>query len=289
MTGYGRSRAVGNGNELTVEITTLNRRQLDITFVLPQQFEPLEPRLRQIVAQHIDRGRVVVRVTLRISDKLMASYVRLNKQLAKAYLDQLKSLNKLVGINDHIRLEHLLHLPGVVQLLTHDLDPDYFWKDLSEAMNKAINQVIRMREREGNFLAKDVRRQVSLMRKLTDRIRQIAPRVGEQYRQHLIERLKSLKLSSVEASEPIAREIALLVERHDITEELTRLESHFQQFETLIQSNEPVGRTLDFLAQEIQREVNTIGSKANDAEISQLVVKLKAEIDRVREQLQNIE
>ena len=289
MTGYGRGQAVQNGSHITVEISSVNRKQLDINFSLPRELEPLEPRMREFIAQRIARGRVFVRIVLQMADELLARQVHLNRVLAESYADTFRKLVQELRLGGEVTLEHILGAPGVLTLQREDVDPELFWPGLQKAMDRALTQLIRMRTKEGRHLAADLRQRLQRMKKLTNQIRRRAPQVVKNYREQLRRRLETLGMEGLEEDERFTREIVLFAERSDITEELTRLQSHYQQFAERLRQKEPVGRTLDFLAQEMHREINTIGVKANDAEIAHAVVELKAEVERIREQVQNIE
>lgn len=289
MTGYGSVEIVSKDYSLNVEISTLNRKQLDIRISLPKDLEPLEPKIRELIGQFIYRGVVQVKIDLQFSDWALAHRLHMNKELAKTYINCLREFASTLGISEQISLSHLLQAPGIFVLQPMIQNLESFWPTLREAITKAINQVIRMRTKEGNFIARDLKKRLSYMKKIIKQIAKRAPQVVEIYRQELKKKLRSLGVDVNEKDESYKKEIILFAERADIMEELTRVRSHFSQFQQLLKSSKPVGKTLDFLAQEIQREINTIGAKANDTQIIHAVVELKAEIDRIREQLQNIE
>ena len=189
-----------------------------------------------------------------------------------------------------VTLDHLCRAPGVFQTDAELAEVEDFWPAVEKALKKALSALMQMREREGEHLAKDLEARVRVMRKLVAHIQKQAPVVSERYRRQLVERIRAAGLETPAADdERLLREVVYFAERSDITEELTRLQSHFKQFDDCRASWEPVGRTLDFLAQEMNREMNTIGSKANDSIISTEVVKLKAELEKFREQAQNVE
>jgi uncharacterized protein (TIGR00255 family) len=216
--------------------------------------------------------------------------MHLNVPLAKAYARELNNLAKQLKLPDPVTLDQLARAPGVLQTDEELAVEEDFWPAVQKALKKALAEMVKMREREGAHLAQDLATRMTIMRQAAARIQKQAPTVAERYRQQLIERIKSADLEAPGADdERLLREVVYFADRSDISEELTRLQSHFQQFDDCRKSKEPVGRTLDFLAQEINREINTIGSKANDSLISREVVTLKAELERFREQAQNVE
>jgi uncharacterized protein (TIGR00255 family) len=208
----------------------------------------------------------------------------------KAYVRELARLARELELAQPVSLDALLRIPGVIESPVGDEDPDGFWPPVEAALAKALASLLKMRVREGSHLARDLKARAATMRRLAAEIGRQAPAVPQRYRAQLVERIRQAKieLSSTD-DERLLKEIVLFADRSDISEELTRLQSHFQQFDDCLKATEPVGRTLDFLAQEMNREVNTIGSKANDSLISQAVVSLKAELERFREQVQNVE
>jgi len=210
--------------------------------------------------------------------------------MAKAYAQELRKLAKNLKLSGDLTLDQLLRAPGVFQTDEELAEADAMWPAVEKALVTALAALIKMRLREGAHLAQDLAARVQVMSQSAARIQKQAPQSAERYRQQLTERIKSAGLSAPAADdERLLREVVLFADRSDITEELTRLQSHFQQFDDCRKSAEPVGRTLDFLAQEMNREINTIGSKANDSLISREVVTLKAELERFREQAQNVE
>lgn len=290
MTGYGRGEATKSGSKVTVEISAVNRRQSEIALRLPPELEPLEARVRDEINRRVARGRLTVRVAWHRSDDQWASAVRINHALAKAYAAELTRLGRALKLDDPVRLEALLRIPGVVETSAGDTSAEEFWPAVEAALAKALDGLGRMREREGAHLAKDLKARIGTMRKLAEQVARQAPTVAQRYRDQLVERIRQAGVPLAPADdERLLKEVVIFADRSDISEELTRLQSHFQQFDDCLRSSDSVGRTLDFLAQEMNREVNTIGSKANDGLISQSVVQLKAELEKFREQVQNVE
>jgi uncharacterized protein (TIGR00255 family) len=290
MTGHGRGEAAADGHKVTVELSSVNRRQGEMTIHLPREIEPLEAQIRTEVNKQISRGRLTVKVTLHTTGNETSSRLCLNRSLARAYMRELRQLADELGLEGPVTLDLLARAPGVLQTDDSWAEADRYWSLVHEALGKALAGLIRMREREGTHLEKDLCRRVRALRKSAGRIRREAPKVAMRYRDALRQRIAAAGLEIPEADdERLLREVVYFADRSDISEELTRLESHFKQFEDCLHSTEPVGRTLDFLAQEMNRETNTIGSKANDSLISRQVVQLKAELEKFREQAQNVE
>ncbi|MDB6124695.1 MAG: hypothetical protein JWQ71_3688 [Pedosphaera sp.] len=290
MTGYGRGECAQNGFKVTVEISSVNRKQSEISLVLPRELEVLEAQIRDVLNRSIARGRLTVRVTLHSADGKTSDKVRLNAPLARAYARELNRLAKDLKLTGPLSLDLLARAPGVFETNEEMADAEDFWPAVNTALGKALGTLLKMREREGAHLAKDLSSRIELMHKATVQVQKRSPEVQKRYREQLIQRIKS---AGVEApavdDERLIKEIVYFADRSDISEELTRLQSHFQQFNDCLSSKEPVGRTLDFLAQEMNREINTVGSKANDSLISRAVVTLKTELEKFREQAQNVE
>jgi uncharacterized protein (TIGR00255 family) len=290
MTGYGRGDCSQDGFRITVELSSVNRKQAEITVNLPREMELLEAPIRDLLNRHIARGRLTVRVTFHAGAGQLAARMHLNVGLAKAYARELGRLSKQLNLPGTVTLDHLVRAPGVFQTDEQLAIEEDFWPAVEKALQKALSGLLRTREREGAHLAQDLDRRIANMGRATAHIRKHAPNVAKRYRQQLIERIKGAGLEAPGLDdERLLKEVVYFADRSDISEELTRLQSHFQQYGDCRQSKEPVGRMLDFLAQEMNREVNTIGSKANDSLISRAVVTLKAELEKFREQAQNVE
>ena len=290
MTGHGRGEAARDGFKVTAEISSVNRKQSEISLNLPRELDVLEASVRDLLHRKIARGRLTVRVTLHSSSGSASARMHINLLLAKAYASELRKLARSLKLSGELTLDQLLRAPGVFQTDEELADANAIWPAVEKSLNTALGALIKMRQREGAHLAGDLTARIQVMRRSTTRIQDQAPKSAERYRQQLTERIKSAGLPTLATDdERLLREVVLFADRSDITEELTRLQSHYQQFEDCLKSAEPVGRTLDFLAQEMNREINTIGSKANDRLISREVVTLKAELERFREQAQNVE
>jgi len=285
MTGYGRGEAAQDGFQVTVELSSVNRKQAEVSVAMPHELELLEAPLREVIHRAVARGRVNVRVSLHATNGNVSARKHIDVDLAKAYTAELVKLAKQLKLSGEVTLDHLLRAPGVFQTDEQLAEGQNLWPAVEKALNQGLAALLKMREREGAHLAKDLALRIGIMQKAVAQIEKQAPTTSENYRQNLLERIKAAGLEGIAPDdERLLKEVVLFADRADITEELTRLQSHFVQFADCGKSKEPVGRTLDFLAQEMNREINTIGSKANDAVISREVVTLKAELERFREQ-----
>jgi uncharacterized protein (TIGR00255 family) len=290
MTGYGRGECTQDGFKVTIELSSVNRKQAEVSVTLPREIEMLEAQIRDVLHRGVARGRVNVRVTLHAAESRLAAGKHLNTDLAKAYATELAKLAKTLKLSGKVTLDQVLRAPGVFQTDEELAGVEDSWPVVEKALNQGLAALIKMREREGAHLAKDLTTRIGIMRAAVENIQKQAPQTAENYRRQLLERIKNAGLENIAPDdERLLKEVVLFADHSDISEELTRLQSHFQQFADCGKSKEPVGRTLDFLAQEMNREINTIGSKANDAIISREVVTFKAELEKFREQAQNVE
>lgn len=289
MTGHGRATVVHGGSQYTVEATSVNRRQAEIAINLPRDLEALEGRLREQVGKVVSRGRVTLRIDLEAGEGAVST-LRVNRPAARAYLQALKELKKEFRLKGAVTLEMLARAPGLLEAPRAGEGADAHAPVLEKLVAKALKGLVAMREREGANLEADLRGRIGQIRAALTRVEALAPSVLERHRETLLARIHAAGLESVQPDdERLLKELVLFADRSDISEEIARLHSHFQQFEDCCAGVEPVGRTLDFLAQELNREVNTIGSKANDGAIAREVVLMKTEVEKFREQAQNVE
>ena len=288
MTGYGRGEADHGGTKISVELNSVNRKQSDIVTNLPRDLTELEPRIRQTINEKISRGRMNVLVTLQESAN-GARQLALDTGLARSYHEAMLMLQKELSAPGEITIGTILQAPGVMRSPEHSIEAGTAWPVLEQALAAALAELIKMREREGKHLAKDLIHRLKVLRKEIKEIRALYPDVVKKYRSALLERIEKAGLNLPIEDERLLKEIAFFADRSDISEELTRLESHLAQFAHHLRKNEPVGRTLEFITQEIFRELNTLGAKSNDAAISQRVVSCKSELEKIREQIQNLE
>jgi uncharacterized protein (TIGR00255 family) len=288
MTGYGRAEVDHNGAKFSVEVNSVNRKQSDIVINLPRDLAALEPRIRQTINESISRGRTNVLVTYQ-NGSGSTRKLALDAGLARSYHDAMRALQKELEAPGEITIGTILQAPGVMRIPEEMLNADDVWPAVDRALRAALAELIKMRQREGKHLAKDLIHRLKAVRKRLKEIRALHPEVVKKYRATLLERIQKAGVPIEGDDERLLKEISFFADRSDISEELTRLESHLAQFAHHLRRNEPVGRTLEFITQEIFRELNTLGAKANDAFISQNVVACKAELEKIREQIQNLE
>ena len=289
MTGYGRGVAAAGGLRVEVRATSVNRKQLDVQVNLAREFAELEPRIQAEARAALSRGRVNLLVDVERSAQIRRQEVRVDEELAAAYHAALQKATRRLGLRDNVDATFLMSLPEVVQLAPPAQELERVWVVTRRALAAAFKALTAMRTREGSALRKDLEARLSGAEKLAGHIARYAPDVSRRYREQLLGRLAAAGLDNLVADERVVREVAFFADKCDIAEELTRLQSHFAQVRQLLDGREPPGRTLDFLLQELFREINTIGSKANETAISRIVVEFKAELERIREQVQNIE
>ncbi len=287
MTGYGRGTATFDGRQVAVELSSVNRKQSEISLSMPRALLELEPRMRDEINAHISRGRLTVVVGLHAKGGKKGGAINLTA--AKDYRDQLQDLRKSLKLGGEVTLDHILRGPGVLDSENIELDTEAAWPSLKKALKTALDQFVQMRKREGAALCADLQKRTLAIQKSVKTISILAPKVMEHHRGALLERAAKSGLEIEGTDERLVKEIVFFADRSDISEELTRLRSHLDQFHGHLAKDEPVGRTLDFLLQELFREINTIGNKANFLAISQVVVVMKTELEKLREQVQNIE
>lgn len=287
MTGYGRALVEEDGREMTVEVRSVNHRFLDVSCRLPRSIGFLEDAVRKGVAARVARGHVDVFVNY-VNRREDAREVRVDTVLAQAYRSALEELGKAVGVTQSASLIDYARLPDVLTVSEKQEDQDALRALLQHALEKALDQLCAMREMEGENMRADILSKMDAIASLQKQIASRAPLVVEEYREKLRARLCALLSGELDEAR-FATEVAIFADRAAIDEELVRLESHIAQIRAAAALQEPVGRKLDFLVQELNREVNTIGSKASDAQIAQHVVAAKGEIEKLREQVQNIE
>ncbi len=287
MTGYGRGQSVHNGCKYSVELNSVNRKQSDVVVTLPRELSELEPRVRDVINAEVSRGRLNVVVAVHRSAG--AGNLSLDTDAARAYYRAMLDLQKELNAGGEINIETVLRAPGVLRVPEEQVSIDDAWPHLEKALKDALHDLVKMREQEGKHLAKDLIKRLKLVRGSVRKILQLQPGVVKRYRQSLHERIQRAGIDIPIEDERLVKEVIFFADKSDISEELTRLDSHFAQFAHHLRKNEPVGRTLEFMTQEVAREFNTLGAKANDVEISQHVIMCKAEMEKIREQIQNIE
>lgn len=289
MTGYGRAEKEAQGKRISLELKTVNHRHMDVKLKHPRKYLKHEENIRKIVAQYIKRGFVEIFVRIRnTEDQDLA--VKVDKKVALTYYNSLNELADLLNLDNDLSLEKLISLPEILHIEEDEEDLDLIWPHYEELLREALEQNLKMRGQEGQNLQADLNKRLDLLKETKEKIAERSPQVVLEYRDKLALRIEELvENKEIISQDKLESEIAFFADRASITEELVRLDSHFQQFSKLLLSDQPVGRKLDFLIQEINREINTIGSKANDSLISSQVVEMKAELEKIREQVQNIE
>jgi uncharacterized protein (TIGR00255 family) len=288
MTGFGDGSAAADGIRVSVEISSVNRKQLDVNISLPRNLVTLDARVQAWVRQAFSRGRVSGIVRVETADG-SAGTVKVDTKLAAQYIETIRKTAEKLNLTDDLGAETLARLPGLVSVEQETLDASHVADVLDQAMIKALRGLSRMRSAEGKALEKDLRSRLALLEAGMKAIAALSAGVVENYRAKLFQRLEEAGLDDLASDERIVKEVAIFADRCDISEELTRLKSHLGQARKLLRLSEPVGRTFDFLCQELFREINTVGSKANEVEITRQVVSFKTELERIREQVQNVE
>lgn len=288
MTGFGRGEGETALGKVFVETRSVNHRYCDINIKLPKRLIPFENRIKEMIRAQVSRGRIDLFMKL---DNLGEENVHLSVDLhlAEQYYRALQSLKESLHLRDKITLELVAGAKDVITAKEETADLEPFWQDVLPVLKRSFQDLDNMKRSEGETLGKDLQQRLARIAQQLEGIKHLFPSRLEAYRNRLHERVRSL-LGGIDVDPSrFQQEVALLAERTDITEEIVRAESHLAQFLTLLKTEEPVGRKMDFLLQEMNREVNTVSAKANDAEISQRVVEIKAELEKVREQVQNIE
>jgi len=290
MTGYGRTEAVLNGKRYTVEIKSLNHRYLEISLRLPAVLSTLELEIKKKISGKLSRGRTEVNIRMDSEyGSVSEGRYELNLPLIRNYYELLGQLRGELGLKEEITLNMVAGFRDAFILKEPGLDLSVIWEELEVVLNKAMDALLEMRKKEGEVIYRDLILRIDLIMKSLNSIESRAPQVVLEYRKRLGERVKELTGGIVVDDLRLAQEVAIMAEKSDITEEIVRLKSHIIQFGDLLKGNDAVGRNIDFLIQEMIREINTMGSKSSDAEISKMVIDIKSELARIREQAQNIE
>ncbi len=288
MTGFGRAEAKTDRGRFTVEVRSVNHRFLEISPRLPRPLSLLEPKVVEFVQQKVSRGKITVGVSME-GEGAGAVAVTFDRDLAARYLELARELREQHGVDGDLDVRTLLTLPQVLVREDQTLSEEEAWADLAPTLEKALEAFGGMRRREGEALARDLLERVGTIREAVDRVQACVPKVVEAVRVRLRDRLAEISEDAEYNRNRLEVELALFADRADITEECVRLRSHCDQFEEFVGDSQPAGRRLKFLLEEMHREVNTIGSKGQDTEISRDVLAMKEEVERIREQVLNIE
>lgn len=288
MTGYGRSRQVLDGREITVEIRSVNHRYLEYSARIPRMYGYLEEKLKTFLQSSMSRGKVEVTVTIQ---NLTGgdTVVQINQALAKGYLDAMRSQAEYLGLKDDLTLSTLTRFNDVFTLQKLEEDQQVVWNSVQQVARQALDQFLEMRRREGERLKLDLLQKLELLNGHVAAVEEQSPKTVAAYRERLLQKMEELLADRCIDQQRILLEAGLYAEKIAVDEETVRLKSHLEQFAQMMEQSGPVGRKLDFLVQEINRETNTIGSKAQDLAVTRRVVEMKSEIEKIREQIQNIE
>ena len=288
MTGFGRSKLEKNSREYVVEIKSVNNKYNDINIKIPRNISCFEEKVKKIISNNISRGKVDVFINFNNYSEQGKNIV-INKELAKNYINQLKELAIETDVNSDIKITEIFKMPDVLQMKIEDDESEVIWQELEECVIQATNSFIEMRETEGNRIKQDLFVRINKVEELVNSIFKYSTGLIEEYVVKLKERIKEILMTNVVDEVRLAQEIVIYADKCSIEEELTRLRSHIMQFKNLLETKDSIGKKLDFLVQEMNRETNTIASKSVKLEITDLAIEIKTIMEDIREQIQNIE
>lgn len=288
MTGFGRGIYENEGREYIVEIKSVNNRFNDINIKMPRNLNYLEEKIRKQILNNISRGKVEVSIQLNNNSDL-GKKINLNTDIAKRYIEELKKLSEETSVIDNINIMDIAKFPDVLNIKIDEEAEEIIGKELFIALNSAINSLLDMRQKEGNKIKVDLENRIDTIKQKIEQISLISAGLVDEYIVKLETRIKELLKTDVVDESRLAQEVVIYSDKCSVEEEITRLKSHISQFLNLLNENTAIGKKLDFLIQEMNRETNTIGSKANNLEITNFVVDIKTELENIREQIQNIE
>jgi len=289
MTAYARAERTADEINISTEIRSYNSRYLDVSLRIMHGFNVLEEKIKALIIKKIARGRI--EMSLQINDGSDEAYnFEINIPKAKAYYDRLVQLKDQLGLHSEIAVDLLVREGGVIRSVEIDRDMDAVWPVVRDCVDEALNNLVEMRKKEGEFIALDITGRINRIEESAHLIEKESSDLLFHYQQRLKERIAALTRGMVEIEpERITQEAAFLADKSDISEEIVRVMSHIKQFRTIMNSEEPAGRKLNFLLQELHREFNTMGSKTEKAHVSHTIVEVKSELEKIREQLQNVE
>ena len=289
MTGFGKGEYIDEARSIVVEMKAVNHRYCDVHVKMPRRYSFAEEKVKAIVKDTVKRGKIEVSIMIENLGESDVN-IKLNTMVAKQYMDNLNELSKMLGLENNITLDYVASLPDVMKAIADVEDEEVVLKSIISALNMAIENFDNMRKIEGKKLEEDLLMRGELIRGYVSQIEEKAPKVQEIYTKKLKKRIDDLLEGSVEIPEDrVMLEAAIFADKANITEELVRLDSHMIQLKNIINGKRSEGKKLDFLVQEMNRETNTIGSKANDLGITSIMLEIKSEIEKIREQVQNIE
>lgn len=288
MTGFGRSTYENEGREYIIEIKSVNNRFTDINIKMPRNLNYLEEKIRKQILSNISRGKVEVSIQLNNNSDL-GKKINLNTDIAKKYIEELKKLSEETNIIDNINIMDVAKFPDVLNIRIDEEAEEVIEKELFTALDSAIDSFLDMRQKEGSKIKVDLENRIEVIKQKIEQISSISAGLVDEYVVKLETRIKELLKTDVVDQTRLAQEVVIYSDKCSVEEEITRLKSHISQFLNLLNENIAIGKKLDFLIQEMNRETNTIGSKANNLEITNFVVDIKTELENIREQIQNIE
>ncbi len=288
MTGYGRSQMIINGRDILVEIRSVNHRYYEYNSRVPRAYNYIDEKLKALLKSGISRGKVDVSVTINNIEG-RDTEVAINKGVAEGYINALRGVADELCVADDLTLSNLIRLPDVFIVQKTPDDEDEIWSDVSKVAEEALSRFVAMRETEGEKMRNDVLEKADFIVEMVGKVEEFSPQTVANYRERLYKKLSEVLEGKDIEQQRIVTEAAIFAEKIAVDEETVRLRSHISQLRELVNSNESIGRKLDFIVQEMNREVNTIGSKAQDLNITKIVVDMKAELEKIREQIQNIE
>lgn len=287
MTGYGRANTSKNDREYQIEMKSVNHRYLDINVKMPRQLSYLEDVIKKQVSSRVKRGKIDIFITFN-NNSLEGRTIKINRELAHAYIEELKKLSKNEDILSDIQVTEISKYPDVLNI-QNDQDDDIIKEEVIETLEYSIDSFVNMRQVEGSKIAEDLKERLNIIQIKVDEISKLSTGLIEEYVVKLETRIKEILKDQEIDQQRLAQEVVIYADKCSVEEEITRLNSHILQFNNLLNSDEAVGKKLDFIVQEMNRETNTIGSKANNLDITNRVIDLKTEIENIREQIQNIE
>ncbi len=288
MTGYGRAEALIDGRNILVEIRSVNHRYFEFSSRVPRSYGFLESRLKNYLQGKLSRGKVDVNVSIQTVEGTTAS-VQVNQELAASYVQALRTLQEPLGLTDDLSLSTISRFSDIFTVTKETEDEETIWSDVLQAAEQASDRFVQMREAEGAKMKEDLEERLDFILRAVEKVEERSPKTVEEYRARLYRKISEVLGNTQIDEQRILTEAAIYAEKIAVAEETVRLRSHIDQFRAIMQQAGPVGRKLDFLIQEFNREANTIGSKAQDIEIARIVVDIKSEIEKIREQIQNIE
>lgn len=288
MTGFGRAEAVLNGRSITVEIRSVNHRYYEFSCRLPRSMNFAEEKIKSFLYGKISRGKVEVSVLVQ-NVAAVSEKITVNKEVISEYITALREIKDEMNLTDNLSLSDVMRIPDAFTVVKAETDEEQLWEDLKSVLSAALDNFVKMRETEGAKMRADILSRLEVIEKNVSVVEERSPKIVEDYRKRLYDRMcEVLEGRNIDEGR-ILLEAGIFSEKTAVDEETVRLRSHISQLRGMLESDEPIGRKLDFLVQEMNRETNTIGSKVQDIEVTKIVVDQKSEIEKIREQIQNIE